>query len=101
MSDIMITCQCPTCGKITYVPCSYEQYSRYMNTDTLIQDVFPDMDIHTRETIISGMCKPCQDKFFVEGDDCDGECDVCTDYECPGSVFHEEDCYDIESKRGK
>lgn len=87
MNDIMITCKCPMCGKITYVPCSYEQYSRYMNTDALIQDVFPDMDIHTRETIISGMCKPCQDKFFISDDDdedyaegaCDGMCNLCAE----------------------
>lgn len=96
MNDIMITCQCPMCGKVTYVPCTYEQYSRYMNTDALIQDVFPDMDIHTRETIISGMCKPCQDKFFVEEDEdeeddcfpCDGICDLCSEGDtCPGSAL--------------
>ena len=94
MNDIMITCKCPMCGAITYVPCTFEQYSRYMDTNALIQDVFPDMDIHTRETIISGMCKLCQDKFFVEEDEdeeddcipCDGVCTLCSEGDtCPWS----------------
>lgn len=84
-TDITIPCVCPICHKTTEVVVSFEQYNRYMFTSALIQDVFPEMDIHTRETIISGMCLPCQEEFFVEEDDdsCDDDCDFCQNYDCP------------------
>ena len=100
-AEITIPCVCPICHKTTEITVSFEQYNKYMFTDALIQDVFPEMDIHTRETIISGMCLPCQEKFFVEEDDdddwdvdnaisedtdpyhCDDDCDHCDDYDCP------------------
>ena len=104
-NEIVIACKCPMCGMVTEVTCGLEQYNRYQYTSALIQDVFPEMDIHTRETIISGMCLPCQEKFFVEEDDdeddeddwdvdgaisedmdpyhCDDDCDFCQDYDCP------------------
>lgn len=82
-----VTCVCPLCGAVTHVACDVDAYTKYAYTRALIQDVFPDMDIHTRETLISGMCLPCQESFFVEDkDDCDGECDVCCDFDCPSNA---------------
>ena len=92
-NEIVIACKCPMCGMVTEVTCGLEQYNRYQYTSTLIQDVFPEMDIHTRETIISGMCLPCQEKFFVEEDDdeddipCTGNCDGCDNYDCPANIY--------------
>ena len=72
-----ITCRCPLCGKTSTVTCSEEQWYAYED-GALAQDAFADMDLHTRETIISGMCLPCQERFFVEDDDdCDGDCANC------------------------
>ena len=84
---ITVTCHCPMCGHISLVACDGDAYDRYVTTRALIQEVFPDMDLHTRELLISGMCVPCQESFFEEDDDeCDGECDTCPDIDCPSNV---------------
>lgn len=84
-----IPCICPFCGHQTNVTCTYEQYREYtLNPRALVQDVFADKDVHTRETIVSGMCLPCQESFFVEDeDDCDGVCELCSiGDDCPNST---------------
>ena len=84
---IDVTRRCPMCGKISSVTCDRDAWRTWESGGCLIQEAFPDMDIHTREILISGMCLECQESFFVEDDDdCDGECDVCTDYDCPGNA---------------
>ncbi len=83
---ITVTCHCPMCGKVSFVTCDEEKYLQYATTSTPIQEIFPDMDLHTRELLISGMCLPCQEAFFVEDeDDCPyhGECERCPYEECP------------------
>ena len=78
---IDVTRRCPMCGKISSVSCDRDAWRTWESGGCLIQEAFPDMDIHTRETLISGMCLPCQESFFVEDeDDCDGECDTCPNY---------------------
>ena len=80
---ITVTCRCPLCGKISNVVCEESAWHAYAY-GALAQDAFADMDIHLRETIISGMCLPCQESFFEEDDDdCDGECSTCEHYDCP------------------
>lgn len=81
-----VTCHCPLCGKVSFVTCDEDAYDRYVTTSTPIQEIFPDMDLHTRELLISGMCLDCQASFFVEDDDCDGKCDVCCDFDCPSNA---------------
>lgn len=81
-----INCRCPLCGIVTQITCEENAWLAYTN-GALAQDVFHDMDIHTRETIISGMCDLCQIAFFETDDDgCDGECDVCMDFDCPSNA---------------
>lgn len=95
MSEMIIECACPFCGKVTYVGCTFEQYKEYMlNPAALVQDIFPEKDTTERETIVSGMCKECQDNFFSEEEEenCDGECDVCPDTDCPSNVNFMGDC---------
>lgn len=78
--------RCPMCGKVSKIECDAEGYITYMTTSTPIQEIFPNMDLHTRELLISGMCFPCQEKFFVEDDEdeCDGDCEECEAWaECP------------------
>lgn len=81
-----VTCHCPMCGTISHVTCDEDAYDRYVTTPTPIQEIFPNMDLHTREILISGMCIPCQERFFVEDDDdCpfDGDCENCPYEVCP------------------
>ena len=61
--------RCPMCGKASKIECDAEGYVTYMTTSALIQDIFPDMDLRTRETLISGMCEPCQIRFFETDDE--------------------------------
>ena len=87
-----VTCHCPLCGKISFVTCDADAYDEYATTRTPIQEIFPDMDLHTRELLISGMCLPCQERFFVEDDEdddemCDGVCTLCAFGDtCPNST---------------
>ena len=86
---ITVDCRCPLCGKISSVTCDKDAYQEYISTRTPIQEIFPDMELSTREMLISGMCLPCQEAFFVEDDeDCDGECDVCLDFDCPSNASY-------------
>ena len=82
-----VTCQCPMCGAISHVTCDADAYYQYVTTRTPIQEIFPDMDLHTRELLISGMCLDCQATFFEADEDdseCDGDCEECEAWaECP------------------
>jgi hypothetical protein len=87
--NMIITRYCPLCGELTSVVCAESAWSAYKG-GALAQDAFPDMDIFTRETLISGMCKPCQMRFFIEDEDDDEEeedpyegCFECDNTECP------------------
>ena len=81
-----VNVRCPFCGKISQIVCDKDSLAKY-NGGALIQDAFPEMSPFEREVLISGMCLPCQESFFVEDDDdCDGECDVCCDTDCPSNV---------------
>ena len=83
---ITVNCRCPLCGKTTLISCADTAWEAYEH-GALAQEAFADMDLATRETIISGMCEPCQLQFFIEDDeDCDGECDVCYDFDCPSNA---------------
>lgn len=83
-----VTCHCPLCGKVSFVTCDEDAYDRYVTTRTPIQEIFPDMDLHTRELLISGMCLDCQASFFEEDEDEEEEdpyegCFECDNTECP------------------
>lgn len=77
---MMITRICPMCGRVSTISCSRDGLDLY-NRGALAQVAFPEMDIKTRETFISGMCVSCQGWIFGGGDDddCDGDsdCDAC------------------------
>lgn len=82
-----VTCHCPMCGTISHVTCDEDAYDRYVTSRTPIQEIFPNMDLHTREILISGMCLDCQRFFFEEDDDdCNGACNVCCNIDCPSNV---------------
>lgn len=66
--NMTITCRCPLCGSISHISCKKTAWRAY-ETGALAQEAFADMDITTRETIISGMCEPCQTRFFEVDDE--------------------------------
>ena len=91
---IDITCKCPFCGKVSTITCYKDAWDEYKQ-GALVQDVFFDMDKHSRETLISGLCFSCQESFYQmieedwdddDDDLCDGICDLCPEGDtCPWS----------------
>ena len=55
--------KCPVCGASTVLEVPAEELAAY-EAGALVQDAFPDLSITERETIITGMCRSCQKKFF-------------------------------------
>ena len=65
---MIITRRCFLCGALTSVVCDAKAWEAYQN-GALAQDVFPEMDLRSRETLISGMCTNCQKDFFEMDDE--------------------------------
>lgn len=91
--QVVVDCRCPMCGAISHILCDEVSWDAYED-GALAQEAFADMDLHTRETIISGMCLSCQERFFIPEDEeseddgvpCDGICDLCQEGDtCPWS----------------
>ena len=90
--SITITCRCPLCGNVSHILCEEKNWNKYQR-GALAQEAFADMDIYSREAIISGMCIPCQIGFYETNDeDCDGECDICIDFDCPSNPHYDNPC---------
>ena len=54
---------CPFCGRISRIELDTEKLDRWDSGENL-QDVFPDMDLNTREILISGIDPECWDRLF-------------------------------------
>lgn len=54
---------CPLCKKETPIVVKEEDYISW-NNGVIIQKVFPYLTATQRETLITGMCKCCQDKLY-------------------------------------
>ena len=65
---INLEIKCPFCGNVSEITVDKDGYDKYQNGE-LIQFAFPELDAETRETLINGMCKDCQDKFFPMEDE--------------------------------
>ena len=59
---------CPLCGKVSFLDVEEDALNAY-EAGALAQDAFPDMDLMTRELLISGMCEECQATFFEVDDE--------------------------------
>jgi len=57
---------CPFCGSVTTLSVNYDALKSWIDGSAKIQDVMPDVDPSTRELLISGICKSCQDDVFGE-----------------------------------
>ena len=56
----MITKICPKCDKPSYVDIPKDAYEKWQ-FGMLIQDAWPEGSATERETLISGLCKECQE----------------------------------------
>ena len=61
----MITKICPKCGNSSYVDIPKDAYEKWQ-FGMSIQDAWPEGIISERETLISGLCKDCQEGVFNE-----------------------------------
>lgn len=66
MTEIILTMQCPFCGKEHSVTTTEEQYAEYCGGE-LAQVAFADKSATEREQIISHLCPQCQEKIFGQG----------------------------------
>ena len=56
---------CKKCNTNHTIVLDKERYIKWQ-TGTRIQEVFPEIDLDTRELLISGICGPCFDNLFGE-----------------------------------
>lgn len=68
-----LTYRCPACGTLTVVELdgnkSMDLFDGLCHRKP-IQDIFPGKDAEAiRETMLSGLCKKCQDDFFNSDED--------------------------------
>lgn len=59
---------CPFCGCQSEVEVPTEGVKKYQ-AGAYVQDAFPTCSVETREFIISGMCRDCQNDIFIEDDE--------------------------------
>ena len=60
---IIVKTTCPFCGRVEEIEVSAIDYSAWQS-GALAQKAFPYLSSTERETLISGMCSKCQEKFF-------------------------------------
>lgn len=59
----MITKICPKCNKPSYVDIPKDAYEKWQ-FGMLVQDAWPEGSATEHETLISGLCKECQEGVF-------------------------------------
>lgn len=69
---VTIKKMCPFCGHVSVIEMDIDSYIKIKN-GALISNVLWMVDPTERETLISGICKPCQDTVFGDYDDDDDE----------------------------
>lgn len=65
----MVTKVCHTCGKSSYIDIPKDVYEKWQ-FGISIQEAWPEGSATERETLISGLCKECQEGVFndVQGE---------------------------------
>lgn len=72
MTKTSVSCTCPFCRKETIVSVPANGYQLWLR-GALIQDALPDVPTQERETLLSGMCPECQERFYAAFADEDDE----------------------------
>jgi len=67
--------QCPLCGTQWTISCSLDQFTRYLEGNQNVQDIFPELDATDREKLITGWCTTCQDRMFDACEEPEDEAD--------------------------
>lgn len=68
MATITTIVDCPTCPRITTLLVSKEGFMKWRQDHIFIQEALPELSATNRETLISGICRRCQDEVFDEDD---------------------------------
>jgi len=58
--------RCPRCHSFKVFKVTAWQKRKYMDTQELIQNIFPDMSADDRERLVSGYCPKCWDILFAD-----------------------------------
>ena len=61
-----ISIRCPICGKYHSVFVEKEDYHKWLEGNSHVQDVFPYLKAEDREILISGVCPKCWNNIFPE-----------------------------------
>lgn len=59
---------CMSCKKIIILEVPSEEWREYVEGKKLVQNAIPSLTPGQREVLISGICEPCFDKLFGEGE---------------------------------
>ncbi len=65
---INIRTVCPGCQTVKIITCSLTGYQRWKDGE-LIQRALPELRGSERESLITGYCDPCWDKFMMPPDE--------------------------------
>lgn len=58
---------CPSCNAVSTLFLPLDSVKKWQD-GAFVQDCFPEFSSTTRETLLSGYCKKCQDEIFHEDD---------------------------------
>lgn len=60
---VVVTDKCPFCGKYSTVVCDRTEFNNWLDGMS-IQKAMPTTPPQSREFLLSGMCRDCQEDFF-------------------------------------
>jgi|FreactTroBogLake_1042271.scaffolds.fasta_scaffold21049_5 hypothetical protein len=64
MSNILLNRTCPNCRVDSGLSVDKDKYFEWREGRKNVQDIFPDLDTHERELLLTGYCYKCWDKLF-------------------------------------
>jgi hypothetical protein len=65
--ELLMIMRCKRCGNLFEVEMTEDQFDEWMLSNSerrSVQEIFPDKDATTRETLLSNMCPDCVDEIF-------------------------------------
>jgi uncharacterized CHY-type Zn-finger protein len=66
-AGVYVMMKCKRCGKYFEVEMTEDQLAEWTSSNSerrSVQEIFPDKDATTRETLLSKMCPDCVDEIF-------------------------------------
>lgn len=62
--NVIVKKECPSCHIATRISVDGSKYNKYISTNRLITDIFPELSVFEREFLMTGYCVDCQEKIF-------------------------------------